>query len=61
MWRREQNAFGGSNEGLVTLKLCEIMSCSPMELNSRLTNLDEIILLAALEERNKLQEQAMRK
>jgi len=32
-----------------------------MELNSRLTNLDEIILLAALEERNKLQEQAMRK
>jgi len=35
------------------------MSCSPTELSSRLTNLDEIILVTALQEQSKkIEEQA---
>jgi hypothetical protein len=40
--------------------MCEILSCSPGELNSRLTNLDEIILLSALSRRAQLEEEAIK-
>jgi hypothetical protein len=36
------------------------MTCSPTELNSRLTNIDEVILVSALIERAKQEEELIK-
>lgn len=56
--RTPPNAFGDSDEGLLTLELCSMLSCTPTELSSRITNLDEIILIYALARKRERESEA---
>ena len=37
------------------LKLCEITKCLPSEIGEKLTNVDEVVLLSALQYRSELE------